>query len=423
MKQKVSVINLGCARNLVDAQFILGYLKKKGCSVVDVMQAETVIVNTCAFIDDAKRESIDTILDLIELKKQGKLKKIVVAGCLAQRYGAELTEELKEIDAVTGVLRLDKEKIFEQVTLTPEYSRYLKICESCYNSCSFCVIPAIKGKFVSRTQESILEEIRQMDALGVKEINVIGQDITAYGMDIYQEKRLAVLLKKIARITENIKWLRLLYTFPSHVTDELIDVVASEEKICKYIDLPLQHINDGILQRMNRNITKKEVIDLINKIRSKIASVALRTTFIVGFPGETEENFKELEGFLKDARFERASVFAYSREEGTPAGSMPGQIPENIKRERLDILMRAQRDISKSVQKEFIGQSLQVLIEESSADVSGRTQYDAPEVDGVVHIYSPTGQKGRLNKKLMPGDFVSVNVTDSYEYDLVGELA
>ncbi len=415
--RNVGVINLGCARNLVDAQTILGNLKRQGHRITaDVAGADTVVVNTCAFIEEAKKESIDTILDLLELKKQGKLKKIVVAGCLAQRYSKELAEEFKEVDAIFGVQKLDKDKIPAQVSLTPPHFAYVKICESCYNRCSFCIIPAIKGKFVSRTIGSVVREVKQLDAQGVKEINIIGQDITAYGMDIYREKTLARLLKEMVAATRNIRWIRLLYAFPAHVTDELIDVIAREDKICKYIDIPLQHISDNLLESMNRSITTPQTIDLISTIRAKIPGAHIRTSFIVGLPGETEENFQELLDFVRDMSFERVGAFVYSREEGTPAYAMPGQVPDTIKRKRLNSLMTLQQKISQDLQKDKIGRKFDVLIDEvpekEEGIYLGRMQYDAPEVDGVVYVHSA--------KKLTPGDIVPVAITDSYEYDLAG---
>ncbi len=416
--QKVGLVNLGCARNLVDAQVMLAQLKKDGNRIVDLNQAEVAIVNTCAFIEEAKRESIDAILDLIELKKQGKLKKVIVAGCLAQRYGHELAKELKEVDAFVGITRLNRTEVPEQVSLTPSHFAYVKICESCFNSCSFCAIPGIKGKFVSRVMDSILKEIHLLDQRGVKEINIIGQDITAYGMDIYREKRLAQLLREIAKATRQIQWIRLLYTFPAHVTDELIDVMAQEEKVCKYIDIPLQHISNHLLKSMNRHITKQETISLLNKIRSRIPGGVIRTTFIVGLPGEREEDFCELQQFLQDFQFERVGVFVYSREEDTPAYHFSPQVSEQTKKKRMNILMKDQQKISREALKGFIGQRLQVLIEEQVTEEAntylGRSQYDAPEVDGLVYVHS--------HQDLKPGDFVPVAITDAYEYDLVGEV-
>lgn len=416
--KKVGIINLGCARNLVDSQEILGQLKKEGHRVVEIDNADIAIVNTCSFIEEAKKESVDTIVELIRLKKEGKIRKVIVAGCLAQRYGKELAKEMPEIDAVVGTPKFSTSSVPDQVYLTPRHFAYVKICESCYNACSFCVIPKIKGKFTSRRIESVLEEVKQLDAKGVKEINIIGQDITAYGMDIYRELSLARLLREIVGVTKSIQWVRLLYTFPAHVTDELIDVIANEKKICKYIDMPLQHISDPLLSSMNRNITTQQTRDLIRKIRTRIPEGSLRTTFIVGLPGETEENFRELLDFMKETKFERAGAFVYSREEGTKAYGMQDQVPETVKRKRMKTLMKEQQKISKDLQEKFVGRTLKVLIsgrEDGEEKMYlGRSEYDAPDVDGVVYV--------RSGKILKPGDFVDVKITDSYEYDLVGEV-
>jgi len=415
--QRVGVINLGCARNLVDSQLILGTLKRKGHKIVDVEQSDTVIVNTCGFIEEAKQESIDTIIDLVELKKQGKIKKIIVAGCLAERYSKELSSEFKEIDAVIGVQKLDKEKLPDQYSLTPKHYAYVKICESCYNRCSFCIIPKIKGKFISRTIESVVDEVKKLDELGVKEINLIGQDITAYGMDLYHAFSLARLLKELVKVTKNVKWIRLLYAFPAHITDELIDVIAKEGTICNYIDVPLQHISDRLLTSMNRNITTEGTIKLIHALKTKIPMGSVRTTFIVGMPGETDDEFEELMDFVSESAFEKVGTFIYSREEGTVAYDMPDQVDDKIKRERMHQLMTLQKKISTKIQKEYIGRTLKVLIDEkqnnSEGVYLGRTEYDAPEVDGIVYVHS--------KKVLKPGDFVKVLIDDAIEYDLIGD--
>lgn len=416
--QKVGVINLGCARNLVDSQTILSNMKRDGHKIVDIEQADVAVVNTCAFIDDAKKESLDAIVQLLELKKQGKLKRVIVAGCLAQRYSKELAKEFPEIDAIMGAQKLDKNDIPSDVSLTPKHFAYVKISESCYNRCSFCIIPKLKGKFVSRTMESVVEEIRRLDAQGIKEINLIGQDITAYGMDLYRELALAKLLKKIIPVTRNIEWIRLLYAFPAHVTDELIEVMATEPKICKYIDVPLQHISDNILSSMNRNITTQGTRDLIAKFRKAMPTGSLRTTFIVGLPGETEENFRELADFVSETRFEKVGTFVYSREEDTPAAEMSGHVPEKIKRQRMHDLMTLQKDISQERQQSYVGRTLKVLIDEKQKDADGvylgRSEYDAPEVDGVVYVHT--------DRKLKAGDFVDVAIDDALEYDLVGHV-
>ena len=414
--QKVGVVNLGCARNLVDAQMLLGRLKKNGHRIVEAGQAETVIVNTCSFIEEARAESVDAILDLIELKKQGRVKKIIVAGCLAQRYGKELVGEFKEVDAFVGTPTLSRETLPEHLQLTPRHFAYVKICESCFNACSFCAIPKIKGRFISRTIESVVKEVENLDAKGVKEINIIGQDITAYGMDIYRRKSLARLLKELVKACRNIQWIRLLYAFPAHISDELIETMAHEPRICKYIDMPLQHISDHILKEQNRNITAAQTRELICKIRLAMPKGFVRTTYIVGLPGETGRDFEELRAFNRDSRFERVGVFVYSKEQGTAAAAMGAQVPEKIKKERLDVLMRDQREISRQVQQSFIGRRLKVLIEEKEpkgADTYiGRSEYDAPDVDGVVYA--------RSARPIKPGDFVEVAITDAYAYDLAG---
>lgn len=416
--QNIGLINLGCARNTVDSQTILSKLKKNGHKIVDLKDSDVAIVNTCGFIEEARKESIDTIIDLLELKKQGKLKKVIVAGCLAQRYHEDLIKEFDDIDAVIGAQKLDKDAIPSDVSLTPKHYTYVKISESCYNRCSFCIIPKIKGKFVSRTIESVVEEVKRLDQAGVKEINIIGQDITAYGMDLYKELSLARLLKEIVKVTNSIEWIRLLYAFPAHVTDELIDVIASEEKICNYIDIPLQHISDHILEEQNRNITTEGTHALMQKFKTKIPEGSLRTTFIVGLPNETDEDFEELMAFLKNTKFEKAGAFLYSREEGTDAYAMSGQVADKMKRDRMNALMSAQQEISKEVQNSYIGRELKVLVDEKQKDEDnmylGRTEYDAPEVDGIVYIKS--------NKKIDVGSFVRVKITDALEYDLLGEL-
>ncbi|MCA9393237.1 MAG: 30S ribosomal protein S12 methylthiotransferase RimO [Candidatus Omnitrophica bacterium] len=415
--QKIGLINLGCARNTVDSQTILSNLKRQGHRIVDVEDSEVAIVNTCAFIDEAKQESLDTIVDLLELKKQGKIKRVIVAGCLAQRYHKELAEEFKDIDAIIGAQRLDRTSMPSDVTLTPSHFAYVKISESCYNKCSFCIIPKIKGKFVSRTIESVVEEVRQLDRRGVSEINIIGQDITAYGMDIYHELSLARLLKELVKVTNNIRWIRLLYAFPAHVTDELIDVIAQEDKICKYIDIPLQHISDHILRDMNRNISTQGTIDLMRKFKTKIPEGSLRTTFILGLPGESDADFDELKEFVRATRFEKMGTFLYSREDNTPAAAMSNQVPDKVKKERMDELMSIQQEISEELQAAYVGRTLEVLIDEQQQNEEGlylgRSQYDAPEVDGLVYVQS--------TRPLRAGEFVQVKILDALAYDLVGE--
>ncbi len=414
---RVSVINLGCVRNTVDSQSIISTLKRKGHDLASVEKSDVVIVNTCAFVDDAKKESIDTILDLSELKKQGVIKKIIVAGCMAQRYGAQLVRELREVDAFVGVQSLSPVKLQASPYLTPSHYAYVKICESCFNACSFCVIPGIKGKFASRTMETVLADIKKLDERGVKEINIIGQDVTAYGLDIYRRKALAELLRDIARSLVSARWVRLLYTHPAHLTDELLDVIAAEPRICKYLDMPLQHVSDGILSRMNRNMTYDATVALVAKIRRMIPGVFLRTTFIVGFPGETGKDFDQLLRFVEEHPFERVGVFMYSREQGTRAYDLPGRVPRAVAEKRYARLMRAQQSVAESLQERFIGQTLDVLVEEKVKGqtrlYTGRSAFDAPDVDGVVHI--------KADKPLRIGEFSRVRVTGAMAYDLQGE--
>jgi len=411
-KNKIGILSLGCPRNLVDSENILGRLNFKGYPVVDMEEAGVAIVNTCCFIEEAKRESIDAILDLIELKKEGRLKKIIVYGCLPQRYKRDLKKELPEVDAFVGRVSLNHS--LQRFAITPSHYAYLKICEGCINSCSFCIIPKIKGKFTSVSINSILKEVDAFDKDKVSEINIIGQDITGYGKDLYGIYKLTEVLKTIIKRTRQIGWIRLLYLYPNRLTDELLELIRDEPRICKYIDLPIQHINDRILRLMNRMTKRLEILKLIEKIRKIIPDVALRTSVIVGFPSETDKEFKELLRFLDLARFERLGAFVYSREEGTVAHDLKKQIPQKIKIERLNMVMSSQQKISQEINKKFLGQVLDVLIDEKEENhYLGRSQYDAPEVDGLIFVKS--------DKELNVGDFVKVKITDTLEYDLVGE--
>ncbi|MEI6831399.1 MAG: MiaB/RimO family radical SAM methylthiotransferase [Candidatus Omnitrophota bacterium] len=414
MKQKLGILSLGCPRNLVDAESITGRLNFKGYKIIeDVTGADVVLVNTCAFIEDAKLESIDVILDLIELKKQGKIKKIIVYGCLAQRYKDELRKQLPEVDAFVGTLELNHET--KRFALTPAHYAYLKICEGCVNNCSYCVIPKIKGKLTSLDELSIINKVKRFNSEKISELNIIGQDITGFGMDRNKQSQLTALLKKIMDNTPDIGWVRLLYLNPERVTDELLAMIKACKRICKYIDLPIQHINNRVLSLMRRKITEKEIIALIQKIRKVIPGVCLRTSLIVGFPSETDAEFKQLLNFVRDIKFERLGAFIYSREEGTPAYDFKGQIPRKVKDERFNMIMSAQAGIATDINSKFLGKSIFVLVEEEKDGAYlGRTQYDAPEVDGVVYINS--------KKALKKGEFVKVKITDTLEYDLVGEV-
>ncbi len=414
-RERVALINLGCARNLVDSEMILGRLKAAGARIVPVESADTVIINTCAFVIDAKKETIDTLHEVIDLKKHHKIKKIIALGCFAKRYADIFKKEFPEIDYVFGTLPLLKDTNVPRVSLTPLWYTYLKICESCYNHCSFCAIPGIKGKFSSREMKTILHEVKALDVRGVKEINIIGQDITAYGFDLGGQNTLAVLLKNILAQVKNIRWIRLLYAFPGHITDDLLDLMAKESRICPYMDLPLQHISDRILASMNRKFSQKQTRTLIEKIRKKMPQCSLRTAFIVGYPGETEEEFQELCQFVRDVRFDHVGVFAYSQEEGTRAAQMNNQIPGRIKQARYNTLMKIQQPISAQKLKRFVGETLEVLIEEKKERnlFIGRSRYDAPEVDGVVYVQSKNSHK--------LGSLIKARVIDSLEYDLIAQ--
>ncbi len=411
-KLKVGIISLGCPRNIVDSESILSRLNLLGHKIVDIEKADIAIVNTCAFIEDAKVESIDAILDLAELKKHGRLKKIIVYGCLVQRYKEELLNNLPEVDAFVG--RVSPDNSGSGSYIVPKHYAYLKICEGCVNNCSYCIIPKIKGKFYSINENSLIKSVKDLDRRGISELNIIGQDITGYGLDLCGRQQLPVLLKKILKSSRHINWFRLLYLNPLRVSDELLNIIAGDERICKYIDIPLQHINDRILKLMNRGISKHQIIRLIEKIRKIIPGVALRTAFIVGFPSETDKEFNELVKFIEDVKFERLGAFVYSREEGTAAYDFKGQIPLKVKKERFDVVMSRQQDVSRIINNRFLGRTIDVIIDEQAqGHYSGRSQFDAPEVDGTVFV--------RSKRKLRIGEIVRVRINDTMEYDLAGE--
>jgi len=442
MHQDIYLISLGCPRNLVDSEVLAGKLKKNGFRILNEPGKGCIaIVNTCAFIEDAKLESINIILELADLKKRKGIGRLIVTGCLSQRYSRKLTEEIKEIDGVFGSgtfleipdyierilkgekpVRVDKKPRFlydhttSRLNISPQHSVYVKIQEGCRNFCSYCIIPKIKGPYRSRGTESVLSEIRSFKKSGAKEINLIGQDTTSYGIDRYNALRLAPLLKKAAQIMKGYGWVRILYTHPAYYNQPLIDVVKGESAVCKYLDVPIQHINDKILKRMNRHITGKEIAALIERLRKAIPKVAIRTTVIVGFPGETDKDFRELENFIKETKFERLGVFTYSMEEGTRAFGFSGQVPEKVKEERFGRIMQTQNRISEENNRRFIDTRLEVLIDEEDksrkGQYLGRSQFDAPEVDGLVYVKS--------EKPLKAGDFVDVKIEDTLEYDLVG---
>ena len=411
-KKTVSIISLGCFRNTCDSEAALsrfldkGYVLKKNSEKCDLL-----IINTCGFIDRAKQESIDVIEEAAQLKKKRKVKQLAVFGCLVERYRKEMERLFPEVDQWWGVENFAE--FTKRAKILPAYIDFLKICEGCFNKCSYCAIPLIKGGLKSRSEQDILKEAKLMDKKGVKELNIIGQDITSWGKDLKVKQDLAGLIKQILRQTENIKWVRLVYTHPRHFTDSLIDLIAGEERVCKYIDLPIQHINDRILKLMNRGVTRKQTVNLINKIRKKVPGCTLRTSLIVGFPTETEEEFQELLAFLKDVKFDRLGAFTYSREEGTAACNLSPQVHHRTKMRRLREVMEQQQDIAHQANSRFLGKSLQVLIEENKDGVFiARSQHDAYEVDGAVFI---------KRKGLKPGKLYQSKIIDVYGYDLVGE--
>jgi ribosomal protein S12 methylthiotransferase len=412
-KARVGILSLGCPRNLVDSETLAAGLAHKGFSIVDINDADIAIINTCAFVNDAKSESIDAILDLIEAKKKGRIRKIIVYGCFAQRYKHILPSQLPEVDAFVG--RIGLSETASRFALVPSHFAYLKICEGCVNQCSFCIIPRIKGKFQSLPSEAILQKVRQLDKQKISELNIIGQDITAYGRDLGKGQDLVVLLKKILKCSPSIGWFRLLYLYPSRVSEDLLRLMRDEPRICKYLDVPIQHTSDRILKLMNRATTKKRIINLMQSIRRIVPNVAIRTTLITGFPSETDKEFKEMAAFIKEMEFERLGVFMYSREEQTLAFDLPGQVPYKVKEARFNRLMSVQQEVSKSINSRYMGETVDVLIEESRGKgmYAGRSQHDAPDVDGTVFV--------RSKSLLKPGEFVKVKISDTMEYDLAGE--
>ena len=450
---KVGFVSLGCSKNLIDTEITIGHFKQNNYEIEsDPEKADIIVINTCGFINSAKEEAINTILEMAEYKKQ-KCKYLIVMGCLVQRYYDELVKELPEVDLFIKIDEYDKlwqkvEKLIEddiaeksttktskkiseieplpmpcsdeflnRVLTTGKNYAYLKIGEGCSNKCTYCAIPYIRGPFVSRKMEDIIEEAKMLAKLGIKEIIIIAQDTTKYGVDIYGNPKLAELLEEISKIPE-IKWIRFLYSYPEGVTDKLIQTVKNNEKICKYFDIPIQHISDNILKKMNRRTNKKEIENLLNKIRKEIPNVVLRTSLIVGFPGETQEDFEELSEFIKTARFDKLGAFMYSKEDGTPAARLPEQINGNTKKSRYNKIMKEQQKISSEIMKNKIGQEYEVLVEDISFDgkfLIGRTKQDVPEIDGLVFIKNEN-QEDKINQ------FVKVLVEDVKDYDLIGKV-
>ena len=434
-------ISLGCDKNLVDSEKMLALLAEKGYSFTDdEAEADIVVINTCCFINDAKQESIDTILEMAELRKNGALKALVVAGCLAQRYREEIQKEIPEVDMIIGVSAIDeitqaldrflsgqKENYYgspdkkpyadtKRILTTGGHYAYLKIAEGCDKHCTYCVIPKVRGSYRSIPMESLVKEAEILAAEGVKELVIVAQETTLYGIDLYGKKSLPGLLRRLCRI-EGLHWIRVLYCYPEEIDDELIRVIKEEPKICHYLDLPIQHGCDTILKRMGRRTTSKELVEVIGKLRREIPDICIRTTLITGFPGETEEEHEELLDFVERMEFDRLGVFTYSQEEDTPAAAMPGQIPEEIKEERRSQLMELQQEIAFDAAVSMEGKLVDAMVEGKVADEDAyvaRTYKDAPNVDGFLFI--------NTKRALMTGDFVKCRITGAYEYDLIGGL-
>lgn len=435
-------ISLGCDKNLVDSEVMLGLINQKGYIITnDENEADIIVVNTCCFINDAKEESINTILEMAELKKTANLKALIVTGCLAQRYKKEIQDEIKEVDAVVGtssyenIVRVIEEALegkvsesFEDIDVSPEveskrvlttggYYSYLKIAEGCDKHCTYCIIPKIRGKFRSVPMERLLAEARSLAEQGVKELMLVAQETTLYGVDLYGEKSLHKLLKELCKI-DGIEWIRILYCYPEEITDDLIQVMKEEDKICNYLDMPIQHASDNILKRMGRRTNHQELIDIVTKLRREIPDISLRTTLITGFPGETKEDHEQLLEFVDQMEFDRLGVFTYSPEEDTPAASMSEQIEEEVKEERKDEIMSLQQEIAFERAEKMVGRTLKVMIEGRLPEDNvyiGRTYMDAPNIDGYIFV--------NAEHEFMSGDFVTVKVTGAKDYDLTAEIA
>ena len=438
---KILFVSLGCDKNLVDSEVMLGLLSRAGYEFTDdETEAEVIVVNTCCFIGDAKEESINTILEMAAQKETGKCKVLIVSGCLAQRYKDEVLKEIPEVDGILGTASCDnivevveetlkgkKGQEFENIDLlkardggrivtTGGHYAYLKIAEGCDKHCTYCVIPSVRGKYRSVPMEELVKEARELAEGGVRELILVAQETTLYGMDLYGEKRLPALLKELAEIP-GIHWIRMLYCYPEEITDELIETIKTEETVCHYMDIPIQHASDRILRRMGRRTNREEITGRIRRLREEIPDIAIRTTMITGFPGETEEDLEELLEFVDEMEFERLGVFPYSREEDTPAAVMEDQVPEEIKAERRSQVMELQQDLSLEHGEDMVGRELEVFIEGRVADENayvGRTYMDAPGVDGYIFV--------NTDLELMSGMFVRVKVTGALEYDLIGEL-
>ena len=428
-KPRVNVITLGCSKNIYDSESLMGQLQSNGLDVIHegkVRKNDTIVINTCGFIDKAKQESIDTILQWAEAKDNGKIEKLVVMGCLSERYRDELRAEIPQVDAFFGTRELPQvlealgadykhELLGERQLTTPSHYAFFKIAEGCNRPCSFCAIPLMRGGHTSTPIEDLVKQAKNLAANGTKELILIAQELTYYGIDIYGKRRLDDLLRSLSDVND-IDWIRLQYAYPSQFPLEILDVIKERENICNYLDMPLQHISDNVLKTMRRGITRRKTYELVDTIRQTVPDLALRTTLLVGHPGETEQDFEELVQFVQDAKFERLGVFTYSHEENTHAGTLVDDIHEEVKQERSDRLMEVQRDISLAKNLQKIGKEYKVLIDRHEADNwVGRTEFDSPEVDNEVLISS-------IDTYARIGDFVNVRITDAMEYDLFGEI-
>ena len=441
MTKKVAVVTLGCPKNQVDSEIMSGLLAQDYCFIENPAEADIIVVNTCTFIQSAKEESIETIFEMAGFKKSGHCQTLLATGCLAQRYGQELMQDIPELDGVLGTGNIDEinqlvqactverttlikkgalnflqDELMPRIRSTPPYLAYVKVAEGCDNYCTYCVIPLVRGRFRSRTEASVLREVQEMAAQGVKEIMVMAQDTTRFGYDLNGELGLPHLIHELARI-EGIEWIRLMYCYPDRFTDELIETMRQEPKVCKYIDLPLQHADNKILREMNRRGTIEEAETLIGKLRSAMPDITVRTTMITGFPGESEQEFQTLVDFIKRVQFDRLGVFAYSQEENTPAGQREDQILPEIREQRRERIMQLQQEISLERQQRWVGRVVRVLLEEKQADGRwmGRTEGDAPEIDGQVYIT-------RSETSNQAGDLVKVRIREADSYDLIGEV-
>lgn len=427
-KDKVNIITLGCSKNMVDSEVLSGQLQANAFDVVHEnkkLDHNIVIINTCGFIDKAKEESVNTILDQVSLKKKGKLDKVYVTGCLSERYKQNLEEEIPEVDAYFGTMELPgllavlnadykTELVGERLLSTPSHYAYMKISEGCNRTCSFCAIPLMRGEHRSKPIEELVMEAEKLVKMGVKELMLIAQELTYYGLDLYKKRMLPELLKKLAAV-EGIEWIRLHYAYPSKFPMEIIDVMKEEPKVCNYLDIPLQHASDNMLKAMKRQITQQEMKDLIGEIRARIPDICLRTTLIAGFPGETREDVEEVKAFLAEMQFDRVGIFTYSHEEDTSAHALEDALSGEEKEERAQEIIAFQQDISLEKNQAKVGQILKVIIDKKEAGrYIGRTAFDSVEVDNEVIVHS--------SKKLNPGDFVNVNITKAYDYDLEGDV-